>query len=94
VDGGGGKNFLLNGGGPCAGVVACSGLERIIRMVVEVCEGVRPLPSLLYGNSKVASVASGFQKGFQLNVHLAKNNTSVERSGQWLELVTRFVASL
>lgn len=58
-----------------------------------MCEGVRSLPSSLYRNSKVASVASGFQKGLSIEWPPAKNNASDESSGQWLELVTGFVAS-
>lgn len=92
MDGGGGTKALvvLNRDGPCLG--GCPGLERIVRVVVEVCEGARSLPSSLYRNSRVASVASGFQKGLSVEWPLfAKNNGGVESSGRWLESVTRFV---
>ena len=88
MDGGGGKKFLvLNRGGSC--LSGCPGLERIIvRMVIEVCEGIRSLPPSLYRNTRVASVASGFQKSLSVEWPPAVNNGSVESSGRWLKLLS------
>lgn len=69
MDGGGGTKALvvLNRDGPCLG--GCPGLERIVRVVVEVCEGARSLPSSLYRIQEWLLWPPVSKRAFQMNGH-------------------------